>query len=176
VRNWIKKYIHILLISNSLMANSYVAVTSNSDATGNVWVVCDKESDAGRFFELYYLPYKGEMTTGILLAEVGSDATSATISVNDKGDGVVIWVQPNQSGRRELFASTLLAGASSWGKPVRLSSDDESVINFQKICLSQEGKICLIWNSYEPKRGFIFKAVNGDVWGNWFPQQVCADL
>lgn len=157
------------------MAASYAAVSSNSDAAGNLWVVCDKEGEAGRFFELCYLPYKGEMTTGILLADVGSDATSATISINARGDGVVIWVQPNQSGLRELFASTLLAGAP-WAKPIRVSSDDESVINFQKICLSQEGKICLIWNSYEPKRGFIFKAVNGDVWGNWSPQQVCADL
>lgn len=162
------------LFTAALYSNSYQAVCADTDANGNLWMVGEQESDSGRFFELYKLPYKGDFTKVMMLADVGGDATSAKIRVNDQGDAVVVWMQSNDLGVRQLYTVTMVSGGA-WSKPLQLSSDTENVTVFHKICLSETGQIALTWNSHEPKAGSIFKGINGDIRTGWSEPKIWSE-
>lgn len=103
------------LIETNSGANSYNSLNIKLDSKGDGTLVVSKK-DATTKYNIYtvkYVSYLNSGTSSIFFQDGQSDKTKPVVSINNKGDGAVIW-EDDASGIKEI-AYAKLGGYTNYG-------------------------------------------------------------
>jgi hypothetical protein len=100
--------------------------------TGSEWVVKAATRPAG-----------GSFSPGTTVSELGSDARAPSVSLDDAGNTVVAWDQPDADATRRVHAATRAPGGT-FSDPVLLSADGEEA-TAPSLAAGAAGQAVVVW-------------------------------
>ena len=121
-----------------------IAIDSNGDAIA-VW---SELSALGAKVSIYASRYTASTdswgTEELLENSDDGHASDPQIAIDDDGNGVAVWWQPDSANLRHIYSNRYTPGAG-WGTEERIESSDDGHANYPQIAIDGEGNVIAVW-------------------------------
>ena len=121
-----------------------IAIGSN----GNAIVVWSELSALGAKVSIYASRYTASTdswgTEELLENSDDGHASDPQIAIDDDGNGVAVWWQPDSANLRHIYSNRYTPGAG-WGTEERIESSDDGHSNYPQIAIDGEGNVIAVW-------------------------------
>ena len=152
-----------------LVTDDALAATSPQiaiDAAGNAWAAWSQV--VGTRTHIVANRYSAEtgLWAGAAPLEAGpGDATSQKIAMDDKGNALAVWAQP-EGARYDVWSSRYTAG-TGWGTAVLIETDNAGTVGSPKVAFDTGGNALAVWMQSDGTRFNIWSSryTAGTGWG-----------
>ncbi|WP_288364025.1 hypothetical protein [uncultured Spongiibacter sp.] len=119
-----------------------------SDSNGNAIAVWLELSALGAKVSVYANRYTASAASwgAVELLESSDDghAYDPRIAMDDDGNGVAVWWQPDSANLRHIYSNRYTPGAG-WGTEERIENSDDGHSNYPQIAIDGEGNVIAVW-------------------------------
>ncbi len=149
---------HVSLNNNAASAPK-VAMDSNGNAI-ITWV----QNDGSATAQVYKSEYRSAVWTkpsslSDKVSPSSSAASSPLVAMDNKGNGIITWYQPNGAGTNQIFKSEYRAGV--WSNPANrednISPDGQSA-TAPALSMDNNGNAVIVWSQSDGTSAQIFKS------------------
>ena len=133
------------LIESSSVANT-VSPQIAVDGNGNAIVVWQQSDgiDESIYANRYTASTDSWGTEELLENSDDGHASDPQIAIDDDGNGVAVWWQPDSANLRHIYSNRYTPGAG-WGTEERIESSDDGHSNYPQIAIDGEGNVIAVW-------------------------------
>ncbi|MBQ24166.1 hypothetical protein [Alcanivorax sp.] len=121
-----------------------IAIGSN----GNAIVVWSELSALGAKVSIYASRYTASTdswgTEELIENSDDGHASDPQIAIDDDGNGVAVWWQPDSANLRHIYSNRYTPGAG-WGSEELIESSDDGHANYPQIAIDGEGNVIAVW-------------------------------
>ena len=118
------------------------------DSNGNAIAVWLETSALGAKVSVYASRYTASTaswgTEELLESSDDGHAFDPQIAIDDDGNGVAVWWQPDSANLRHIYSNRYTPGAG-WGTEERIESSDDGHSNYPQIAIDGEGNVIAVW-------------------------------
>jgi len=122
------------------------------DSNGNAIVVWRELSALGAKVSIYASRYTASTdswgTEALLESSDDGHAFDPRIAMDDDGNGVAVWWQPDSANIRHIYTNRYTPGAG-WGTEERIESSDDEHAQYPQIAIDGEGNVIAVWAQHD---------------------------